>query len=58
MVAAVLVFVARPVGVAMSLAGFRWPVREIAFVSWVGLRGAVPIFLTIIALLGACTGPG
>ena len=56
LVAAVLVFVARPVGVVMSLAGFRWPVREIAFVSWVGLRGAVPIFLTIIALLGGVHG--
>ncbi len=50
-VAGVLVFVARPVGVVASLAGFGWSAREVAFVSWVGLRGAVPIYLTIIALL-------
>ncbi len=50
-VAAVLIFFARPVAVALCLLPFRWPLRESAFVAWVGLRGAVPIYLTIIPVL-------
>ena len=50
-VAAVLILLARPAGVMACLLPFGWTAREIAFISWVGLRGAVPIFLTIIPLL-------
>lgn len=50
-VSAVLILVARPVGVAACLLPFRWTIRETAFVAWAGLRGAVPIFLTTIPLL-------
>ena len=50
-IAAALVFIARPVATALSLAWFRYPLRETTFVSWVGLRGAVPIFLGTIPVL-------
>lgn len=40
-----LIFVARPVSVFLTLAFFRVPVRAKLLVSWVGLRGAVPIVL-------------
>ena len=50
-VAAALMFVARPLAVFLCLAPFRFSWREKAFVSWVGLRGAVGIFLASIPLL-------
>lgn len=47
----VLILVARPVSVFVSLLFTRLPVRDKAFVSWVGLRGAVPIVLATFPLL-------
>lgn len=47
-----LVFVARPLAVWLCLIPFRLPRPEVAFISWVGLRGAVSILLAITPLLG------
>jgi cell volume regulation protein A len=55
-VAAVLILVARPLAVTICLLPFRLKWREIAFISWVGLRGAVPIFLAIIPVLTGARG--
>lgn len=42
-----LMLVARPLAVAIGLRPFRYARNEVAFVSWVGLRGAVPVVLAI-----------
>jgi cell volume regulation protein A len=54
MLAAFLTIVARPVVVWLCLLPFRYPAREVAYIAWVGLRGAVPIVLaTFPVLMGA-----
>ena len=53
---AVLIFVARPLGVVASVAPFRYGLREQLFLSWAGLRGAVPIVLATFALSAKIEG--
>jgi cell volume regulation protein A len=50
-ITAVLLFLARPAAVFACLALFGFTAREMTFTSWVGLRGAVPIYLTIVPVL-------
>jgi cell volume regulation protein A len=50
-VAAFLMLVARPVSVFVGMANSRFSVPEKVLVSWVGLRGAVPIVLATFPLL-------
>jgi NhaP-type Na+/H+ and K+/H+ antiporter len=47
---AILVLVARPAAVLVAALPFRLPLRQQAFLSWAGLRGAVPIVLATIPL--------
>ncbi|WP_084650338.1 potassium/proton antiporter [Stappia stellulata] len=49
--AAILIFLARPIAVWLCLLPFGFTRAEIAFVSWVGLRGAVSILLAILPLI-------
>jgi potassium/hydrogen antiporter len=51
LIALVLVFLARPFGIAALLAPFRLRRGERLFVMWSGLKGAVPILLAAFALL-------
>ena len=51
LIALVLIFIARPVATLLSLAGFSFTMKEKYFLSWAGLRGAVPIVLAIFPML-------
>ena len=50
-IAGVLMFIARPLAVFVTLAPSNIPWREKMLVSWVGLRGAVPIVLATFPLV-------
>ncbi|HET9429871.1 MAG TPA: cation:proton antiporter, partial [Chitinophagaceae bacterium] len=51
LIALVLIFVARPIGVFICLSFFKMKLRDKLFISWVGLRGAVPIVFATYPLL-------
>jgi cell volume regulation protein A len=55
-VGGVLLLVARPLSVVASLGWFRWPWAQQVFVSWAGLRGAVPIVLATFPLTADVPG--
>jgi len=55
-VTGILMFIARPIAVSLSLLPFRYTWRETAFVGWGGLRGAVPIILATFPVMNGVTG--
>lgn len=51
LIACFLMLVARPLAVLSSIWFFRYKINELAFISWVGLRGSVPVTLAIIPMV-------
>jgi cell volume regulation protein A len=51
LIGAALILLARPIAVFTTLSLFRFNYRELLFLSWVGLKGAVPITLATFPLL-------
>lgn len=56
LVTAILMFAARPIATALCLAPFKFKPLSQIMISWVGLRGAVPIILGTFPLLAAAPG--
>jgi potassium/hydrogen antiporter len=55
-VALFLAVVARPVAVFLCLFPLRYQFREIGYIGWIGLRGAVPIILGVFPVLTQVPG--
>jgi potassium/hydrogen antiporter len=54
--ALLLAIVIRPLVVALCLLPFRYPGKEVLYIGWTGLRGAVPIVLATFPVLAGAPG--
>lgn len=52
----VLAFVARPLAATLCILPFGWNARQTLYTAWVGIRGAVPIILATIPIMGGIPG--
>jgi len=55
-IAIILIVIARPIAVFISLIGDKLPIREKLFISWVGLRGASPIIMATFPIAQGIAG--
>lgn len=55
-IAIALLFIARPLSVYLCLFRFKYSIPEMLFVSWGGLRGAIPIILATYLLVNQVPG--
>lgn len=51
-----LILVARPIAVFLCLTPFKVALKDQIFISWVGIRGAVPIILATFPIVAGVTG--
>ncbi|MDT0689988.1 potassium/proton antiporter [Salegentibacter sp. F188] len=58
LVSTFLILVARPIGVLISLSFFKMKMRRRWYISWVGLRGAVPIVFATYPLIAGIEKAG
>ena len=56
MMGLLLLLVARPLSVLLAVSWFRIPLREQSFLSWAGLRGAVPVVLATVPVAAGVEG--
>jgi cell volume regulation protein A len=58
LIAGFLIFIARPLSVFLSLSFFKVSIKSKLFISWVGLRGAVPIVFATYPLIAGLEKSG
>lgn len=56
MISLFLILIARPVAIFLCLLPFKVPIKEQAFISWVGIRGAVPIIFATFPVVAGIEG--
>ena len=52
----ILAFLARPLVAGLCVLPFGWGTRQTLYTAWVGIRGAVPIILATIPIMGGIPG--